>query len=180
MPGRMNWLGELVDGLVDPDESILDLGCGILYPFAPEGETHGGRRLGPRHFCVDAFPPYLEEIKGSGPVMLAVLPQVLKLFVPKSWDVVLLLDVVEHLKKTDALEVVDQARLLARRCVIVFTPDGFRPGGELDQWGFHEENSYQLHRCGLQEEELTQFGYEVSRPRPRPRKETLFGVWNPP
>ena len=175
----MNWLGELVCDLVDPEESILDLGCGILYPFAPEGETHGGRRIGPRHFCVDPFRPYLDRIKGSGPVMQAVLPQVLKLFVDRSWDVVLLLDVVEHMKKEEALSVLAGARTIARRLVIIFTTDGFREGGKLDQWGF-SPNNYQTHRCGLKEEDLTHLGYEVSRPRPRPRRETLLGVWTRP
>lgn len=170
----MNWLGETVCDLVDPDESILDLGCGILYPFAPEGETHGGRRIGPRHFCVDAFPQYLHEIKGSGPVMVACLPQVLNLFIHESWDVVLLLDVVEHMKKADARTTIARAQRVARRLLIVFTPDGFRVGGELDQWGF-VPNHYQMHRCGFSQEELEGFGFKVSSPRPK----VLFGVWSP-
>ena len=147
------WLGPVVSDLVRPRDHVLDLGCGILKPTA-------GKRLGRSHLCVDAFRPYLEHISHSGPTLQARLPAVLSLFLPRSYDVVLLLDVIEHLEEADAEEVLERAPDIARRLTVVYTPDGYREQDNPTAWGF-AGNPLQKHLCGFTCSQLEALGYQT-------------------
>ena len=145
----MNWLGEIVAGRVRPSDEVLDLGCGIM-------PATGGRLHCKRHVGVDGFKPYLDLI--GPPCVCGRLPEVLERFESRSFDVVLLLDVVEHLDKPDALAAIAAAETIARREVIVFTPDGFVPQAGFSAWGLGL-NQDQAHRCGFTFDELAAMGY---------------------
>lgn len=150
----MNWLGLLIAPRVRPSDEVLDLGCGILGPF-------GGVRLPcKRHLCVDAYQPYLDRI--GPPAVNGALPDALLRFGAGEFDVVLLLDVVEHLDKPDALLVMADAEIIARREVIVFTPDGGCPQEGFDSWGLGH-NPAQAHRCDFTSGELEAMGYDCTR-----------------
>lgn len=146
----MNWLGEKIQGYVQWHDRILDVGCGIM-------DAVGGA-LGPRHMGIDGFRPYLEHCKRDALVMQGELPDVLLPFIDKSWDVLLLLDVVEHLEKHKALQLIGQAERLAVKRVIIFTPLGYRLQSPFDCWGLGY-NGLQEHLCGFEKEELEELGY---------------------
>jgi len=54
-----------------------------------------------------------------------------KLFEPEEFDVVLLIDVLEHMKATSALKCIKAAEKIAKYQVVVATPDGWWP---FDDW----------------------------------------------
>lgn len=54
-----------------------------------------------------------------------------KLFQPNEFDIVFLLDVLEHMKATSALACIKAAEKIAKHQVIVATPDGYQP---FDDW----------------------------------------------
>lgn len=148
----MNWLGELVAARVRPHDDVLDFGCGIM-------PATGGRLAVKRHVGVDSFQPYLDVI--GPPAILARLPEATKLFDDNSFDMVLLLDVVEHLSKADAIATIIDSERIARREVIVFTPQGFVPQAGWGAWDM-PHNEDQAHLCGFNLSELEQAGYVCS------------------
>ena len=73
-----------------------------------------------------------------------------KIFPPFSVDVIFLIDVIEHLPKTEALALLKKTEKIARKQIIIFTPLGFlvqkHPDGK-DAWGM-EGGKMQEHRSG--------------------------------
>jgi hypothetical protein len=162
-----NWLGNLVADRVRLGDEVLDLGCGIM-------PATGGRLNVKRHVGVDCFQTYLERI--GPPTVLGNLPDVARRFGGRSFDVVLMLDVVEHLEKPDAIMLIREAERIARREVVVFTPDGFCPQGPLSAWGMGE-NAAQSHRCGFTFDELAGMGYACSRHRNGSQQGEILSVF---
>lgn len=133
--------------------SVLDVGCGLSFKTQ---YIKADIRVG-----VDAYRPYLEKIDAKVPYVCinADAQQIDSLFLHKSFDIVALLDIVEHLEKPDALMLIDKAGKLARRAVVIETPLGFLPQN-MDILGLGGDH-YQTHRCGFEAEELAAMGYEI-------------------
>lgn len=148
-----NWLGDIVAGMVLSGDEVLDLGCGIM-------PATGGRLAVKKHVGLDSFQPYLDRI--GPPTINGRLPGALEGMADKSFDVVMLLDVIEHLEKSEALAAITGAERLARRMVILFTPEGFVPQHGYEAWGM-ADNADQAHRCGFGFDELSGMGYECRR-----------------
>lgn len=146
----MNWLGRRVDSLIGRDDTVLDIGCGLVQPGI----------FGRRHLGVDGFRPALQTIATKIPTIHGTAPGILEKFVDRSFDVVLLLDVLEHLHKISAMKTVTEAERIARKYVVICTPRGFIP-----QEGFADgglpENPLQKHVCGFEETELRELGYKT-------------------
>ncbi len=147
----MNWLGKIVAARIRETDYILDLGCGIMPATGPLTEHHVG---------VDCYQPYLDRV--GEPCVLATLPDGAGQFGDRHYDVVLMLDVIEHLDKPAAMRLIAHAERIASREVILFTPDGFCPQDGFNSWGLGV-NPAQAHRCGFTYEELTQMGYACER-----------------
>lgn len=148
----MNWLGQIVRREIEPHWTVLDLGCGNL-------ETTG--RLGIFHLAVDGFAPYLHAIKDSGPTMQGQLPGVASRFVEKSYDVVLLLDVLEHIHDWHHQELIEQAERIARKKILVYSPDGWMPQEAWDAWGMGH-NLLQAHVSEVHAKTFEDRGYAIS------------------
>jgi SAM-dependent methyltransferase len=130
-------------------DSVLDLGCG---PESPIARFPGMRRVG-----AELFEPYLRQAATERHHEAYVMTDLRHpCFRPESFDAVVLLDVLEHLTREDGERLLAEAVRLARRKVIVFTPNGFLP-----QEGYHE-NPYQRHLSGWSTEELEALGFAVS------------------
>lgn len=74
----------------------------------------------------------------------------------KSVDAVVLLDVIEHFHKKDGLRLLKKAEAIARKSVIVLTPNGFYAQDELGG------NPYQIHKSGWSVRDLKDMGYRVN------------------
>lgn len=137
-------LRELIDC-----NSVLDLGCGrhSMVPIIPSKiETTG----------VELFEAHFMEAKAKGRHTHYIHDDILKVRFPdKSFDAVVLLDVIEHLTKTEGLELLERMERWARKKIIVFTPNGFLHQDEFD------ENPLMAHKSGWDEKEFKRLGFRV-------------------
>ncbi|EGW35869.1 hypothetical protein DOT_6255 [Desulfosporosinus sp. OT] len=144
----------MVNELLVDSRTVLDVGCGI------------GTTL--KEFCcpikigVDAHRPYLENAKSGEQFIKINFPaeRLSELFLPNSLESVTLIDVIEHLEKGIALDVLRQVEVIAFKRVIVFTPRGFFKQIDVDHYGLGGE-SYQRHRSGWEVEDFQKLGYNV-------------------
>jgi GT2 family glycosyltransferase len=135
-------------------KSILDVACGrgqpmmVLKQKIKFKEIHG----------VDLYDPYINFCRQRGIHDSYTLCDVRKLpFKNKSFDIVMALQVLEHLNKKDALKVLSDLERIAKKQVIVSTPIGLT---------FHpavDGNELQLHKSGFMPKDFEAKGYKVVR-----------------
>jgi SAM-dependent methyltransferase len=137
-------------------KSVLDVGCGLSLKSQHVGVGDWTVRVG-----LDLHRPYLEAVETnvSWVPVCASVNQIHDLFLPKSFDLVLALDIIEHLEKDEALILLRDLEEVARVAVILETPDGFFPQ-DMDILGF-DQHHLQTHRCGFEKAELEKLGYQV-------------------
>ena len=147
------WLGlspvmMLTERELEGARSILDLGCG------PNSIV----RYLPRRFYsvgVEIFQPYLAEAKRRQIHSDYLRADLRRLELrEKSFDAVLLLEVIEHFSKSEALRLLSKAESWARQTIIVGTPQGFVQPGVCDA------NPFQVHQSGWTKHELEGLGFE--------------------
>lgn len=133
------------------------------------------RKLKDRRFrsvditCFDIFEPYLSVCKQLG--FKVVHGDALSLkdyFNPKSFDIVLLVDVLEHFKKSDGNRVLAQVEKIARYQIVIWTPVGWYPQDYDcvdEQWKTDDnlksrgKNKYQQHISAWYPKDLEKKGY---------------------
>lgn len=173
-PFRLQHVRLLEREILGTCRSVLDVGCG-----------NGAHTIGLKDRLdeivgIDAFDAALEGARQRGVYTKIVSGNILelkKLFPTKSFDCVVAFDVIEHLTKDDGLKLLHEMESLARKKVIVFTPNGFLPQEAIDG------NVYQRHLSGWDVREMERCGYDVkgvhglrvflgerSEPRWRPRR----------
>lgn len=131
--------------------SILDVACGLSFK---SKFLDAKIRVG-----VDIHEKYFEYIETEVPVAL-VRYDVRKLsdiFVPNSFDLVIALDIIEHLEKEESIDMIKQCEVIAKKAVVLETPKGYVPQN-IDIQG-HGADEWQTHRCGWEVEELESLGY---------------------
>ncbi len=132
-------------------ESLLDVGCGNDSPIR---YLRGNFRSA----GVDVFEPSIRESKEKGihdEYHQMDLLNITEKFGKDSFDCVLSSDSIEHLTKDDGFRLLDAMEFVARKKVIVFTPNGFLPQGE------YGNNPWQVHKSGWTPEEMRPRGYHV-------------------
>lgn len=151
--------------------SILDLGCGFnSYVQHLDKRMH---RVG-----VELFDEYVAKSKEKGIHNEYVSQDLrdLSRFASRSFDVVYSSDVIEHLTKEEGMRFAKEMERIARKKVIISTPNGFLPQASYDG------NDMQEHKSGWTPDEFRSMGYtakgmdgwkrlrtEESRIRFRPR-----------
>ncbi len=128
-------------------KTVLDLGCGPSSPLqhCPWIKYSVG---------VEAFKPYLEESKRVGIHTEYLNKEIGDLsFEADSFDAVIMIDVLEHLPKKTAFEIIGKAQKWARKKIIINTPNGFVQQPEVDK------NPYQKHRSGWTHQEMKKLGF---------------------
>jgi SAM-dependent methyltransferase len=158
---REDWQRNTIEAIFRPRglypeghiSTVLDVGCGLALK---SQFIAADIRVG-----LDIWRPYLARIDATVPyvALQADAMAIDSLFLPRSFDLVLLLDVVEHLEKPEALRLMAKAEAIARRAVVVETPRGFLPQN-LDILGLGGD-ALQTHRCGFEPEEFCALGYAV-------------------
>lgn len=130
-------------------ESVLDVGCG------EESRLQFVRGVG-RKVGVDAFAPAVEKARARGIHDECLILPLDELSLPDdSFDAVMAIDVIEHFEKEESVRFIDRLERIARRRVVLFTPNGFLPQPPLGG------NPWQEHRCGWDAAELRARGYHV-------------------
>lgn len=178
----MNWLGELVQKETDPQDSVISIGCGVLQ------EIIG---LDCRSFFgIDIYQPYVDKLKSQG--IDVICADVTKYEFVDKYDIVLALDVLEHLNKEDAISLINKMKSIANKKVIVYTPshffdnvniNGLGKEQDINSWLENSEaspyknmgvNKYQEHLCLITEQELQSMGFSTSTDNP---DHNTFAIW---
>ncbi len=131
--------------------SVLDVGCGQASPLAAAGF---------RGFAVGVDLAWSElrlaQTHGAHTALVrADATGVDRVFRRAAFDAVLALDVIEHLERDAALDLVAALEALARRRVVILTPNGFveQPPAPA--------NPHQEHRSGFTARDMRRLGYRV-------------------
>lgn len=110
---------------------------------------------------VDIHEPYFNHIEADVPYVV-IKHDVRKLkdiFLPKSFDLVIALDIIEHIKKEEGYELIRACEKIARKAVIFETPKGYIPQN-IDIQG-HGGDKWQTHRSGWDVTDFTKRGYKT-------------------
>lgn len=131
--------------------SLLDVGCGPSSPIEP----FSSRLLS---LGVDIFQPSIIRSRKRGihdKYRRMDALDIGKEFEANSFDCVLASDLMEHLTKKDGIRLLNIMERIARKRVIVFTPNGYLSQGESNG------NPWQAHKSGWTVAEMKERGYEV-------------------
>jgi len=150
--GKFKFVHKLRSEVIGAAGTIIDLGCGKSSPvkfFSDELAYSLG---------VDSHPASIADSKSlkihSAYVLSDILEACRKIG-DNSFDCALALDVIEHLDKADGKKLLNEMERIAKRKVIIYTPNGF-----LKQEVF-ENNQAQKHLSGWSSEEMKSFGFNV-------------------
>lgn len=170
----MNWLGHLIQKEISKNDTVLDLGCGIMQcttdtiEFYPSRNPFKNTRILNCKSLLgcDIWIKYLEKVKNIFPVIQISMNELYR-FVDESFDVVICLDVLEHLSLPDASHAINEMKRIARKKVIIYTPSAFETNDEHVEnvWeiGF---NQHQLHKCFVSPQLLQEAKFKISFPEP--------------
>ena len=131
---------------------MLDVGCGGNSPLGRFAQRP------PYSVGVDLYEPWLAESR-----VKAIHDEYRELdvrrlgehFEAASFDVVLACDLLEHLEREDGARLLEAIARIARRRIVILTPNGYVP--QEATWG----NPLQVHRSGWTVEEMRTLGYAV-------------------
>jgi len=134
-------------------ESLLDIGCGEKSPIFSFSKSIAHTT------GVDSHLPSIERSRSEGihtDYVQMNIADIGNRFAPRSFDCVVALDVIEHFEKEDGLRLLDAMERIARKKVVVFTPNGFvaQPATP--------DNPHQLHRSGWTVAEMRARGYDIA------------------
>jgi len=132
-------------------KSLLDVGCGSSSPI-----KHFSKNL----HCegVEIFEPDLkksQEAKIHNKYHQISVLDIGEKFKENSFDCVLASDLIEHLTKEEGNKLIKMMEKIAKKRVIIFTPNGFLPQGEFNK------NPWQVHKTGWTVEEMQKKGYKI-------------------
>jgi SAM-dependent methyltransferase len=129
-------------------ETVLDLGCGPSSPlqYCKNIQYSVG---------VETFPAYLEKTKRRKIHSNYMEIRVEEVDFPeKSFDAVIMIEVLEHLPEKIGYEILRKAEKWARKKVIVSTPSGFLPQEAYDG------NPFQKHLSGWDVKKMESMGFQ--------------------
>lgn len=150
---RPNFTIQVIRKIIpDGCQSLLDIGCGTNSEVR-HLKNHPMKKIG-----LEIFPAAIEESKKKkihDEYVCGDAKEMDRLFPFKSIDCVISMDMVEHLEKKEALELIKKMENVAKKIMIIQTTSGFWPQREVDG------NSFQIHRCGFSATEFRSMGYKV-------------------
>lgn len=160
LQGPFFWFGFFTIRLVFPlqylilrelirSESVLDLGCGrhSMVPIIPSRIHTVG---------VEYFESAFQEARDSGRHDRVIQADITKIeFEEKTFDAVVLLDVLEHLTKEEGNALIEKMDRWAKKKVIIFTPNGFVHQDSYDH------NPLMEHKSGWENKEFIQKGFRT-------------------
>lgn len=185
----MNWFGKTIQGYAGKKDAVLDLGCGMMGHILDTLPTHEKSRLKCKYpiVGVDIFKPYLDYLNKRGDVIGIIwdLRSTPLPFVDKSFDIVILSDVLEHLDSIVQSEaLLSDSERIARNVVIGLTPNIFSPSLDgdtifpYDRFSSKDNKSsrnvFQAHHILVNPEWLREKGYCIVTPKEDNSRHTFF------
>lgn len=149
---NFHFLNKLEKEVLSAGLTVLDLGCGKESPI-----KYFSNKLN-HSLGVDNYKPYIELSRAQNIHTDYLLSNVLyacKKFSDNSFACVIALDLIEHLNKSEGLKLIKEMERIAKKKVIIYTPNGF-----LKQCIF-DNNKDQHHLSGWKVKEMKNFGYKV-------------------
>lgn len=134
-----------------PCKTVLDVGCGRDSPIQKIKKTFWSEGI-------DIFKPYIIKSKRKrihNSYKVADIRKLDKLYMPRSFDAVVALDVIEHLNKREGKKLLFAMEKIAKKMVILLTPNG------VNEQDSYDDNPYQIHKSGWNRDELKKLGYKV-------------------
>ena len=169
----MNRIGDLIQKELSKEDSVLELGCGIMQTTLDTCPTYPKTKLKCREYVgVDAFKPYVDFLNKRSDVKAVFwdLRNVPYPFQDKSFDVVLLIDILEHMISQEALDnLLEEANRVARKKIIAYAPEHFydnkkNAGENADfPYGSFGSNVLQEHHLVISKEFLEDNGFYVTK-----------------
>lgn len=125
------------DGLLEVD-TVLDIGAGLrpIGWYKPK-----------QHICVEPHGPYADRLEAAGYKVLKMTAH--RALETDAWGdhcAVYMLDVIEHMTRSEGEEILARLREIGPKQIVIFTPTGFMPQ-EHDAWHLGGEH-WQTHRSG--------------------------------
>ncbi len=106
---------------------------------------------------IDHYEPHILKSKEQSIHNKYVLGDVRMLpFKPNSFDCAIATEVLEHLNKEDGLRMLQEMERVAKRKIILTTPNGF-----LRAYAGPEDNPEETHLCGYTASELKKSGFKI-------------------
>lgn len=149
--------GNSIHAEVAYGDSVLSLCCGIATELR---RLPGGNNV----TCVDIIPEYLAEVKRLYPEYETVLDDAVHYAskaANKSFDVVSCIDGIEHLEKKRGLKLIKEMKRVARKKILLFTPQGFVENHPQHTWDIEGGDHAQIHISGWTVGELKDLGFEL-------------------
>jgi len=165
----LNWLGDRIKKDIEESDTILDLGCGIMQSILDHIKTYPKTRLNNNIMGLDIYEPYLEFLNKNYPEIKTMKWDLRNTPLPfsnNSFDVVLMLDVLEHLPNIDYVyNLIVEANRIAKKKIIICTPNIFVKN--IDGLYAYDMglNKDQVHNLLIKEEMLRGFGFKVLIPK---------------
>lgn len=149
------WLSALTNPLVwlidSRSRTLLDVGCGQGYPLREIKMIRNLEATG-----IDLYDPYIKEARSLGLYREVLKGNVADMRVKeKSFDTVMSLQVIEHLKKKEGLKMIKKMESIAKYQVIIATPYHFFEHPEMDR------NKLQKHLSHWNDQYFKDVGYNV-------------------
>ena len=140
--------------LIPKGSTVLDLGCGNGRPFI---ETEFPVLIG-----VDIWKKKF-EMPEYDQIWFHDIREILELYPQKFFDVVTIIDVIEHLEKEQGIKLMEDAEKIAWDKVIIFTPKKWTENKDAVEnesyWSYG--NKYNYHKSHWAEKDFTDRGYEI-------------------
>lgn len=173
----MNWMGKIIQKHVEKSDSVLDVGCGIYQAISDSlnstrsfGITKHNDRLKCHSLLgCEIVEKYIDVAKYHFPVIRMNVSNLMeyKKFPDDSFDIVLCLDVLEHIEESTAILIIAEMIRIARKKVIIYTPAKFESNEKNveNAWNLGE-NPFQQHKSFISSKMLKDFGFVISYPEP--------------
>lgn len=128
--------------------TVLDIGCGSLSPLRfINAQKHG----------LDIDKLSLNKARKANThesYSVVDAREVSSYFLPKSFDAAVALDVIEHLSKKEGHRLIASMEIIARKKIIIFTPNGFH-------YQYKKNLPWEEHESGWDFEEMQRLGFKV-------------------
>lgn len=132
-------------------KSVLDVGCGHSSVVGSVKRTFKSEGIDIHKKTIELS----RKNKTHDTYKVGDIKKLSTLYKKKSFDVCVSIDVIEHFTKKEALKLISDMESIARKKVIILTPNGFYEQHDFDG------NPHQEHKSGWEKSELEKLGYTL-------------------